>query len=195
MLDKLSEALNNKSPEELVELSEAAVAIVALRKQSGAVPKAKISAIKDTIWRVANYRRQGIVSELVHTIFVKRMQLIGNAGTVSELKEIQAEPKPHYNGNGFSTGTFCIPEEELILWSQTSLRAPLNEAGMKRYLDVFHQVYGFHPWELKTNQEVIAKVDPNRCDRKKAVKERGDSEKSEWGSRPHGKRREGGISE
>ena len=43
--------------------------------------------------------------------------------------------------------------------------------------------------------EVIAKVDPNRCDRKKAVKERGDSEKSEWGSRPHGKRREGGISE
>lgn len=153
MLDKLSEALNNKSPEELVELSEAAVAIVALRKQSGAVPKAKISAIKDTIWRVANYRRQGIVSELVHTIFVKRMKLIGNAGTVSELKEIQAEPKPHYNGNGFSTGTFCIPEEELILWSQTSLRAPLNEAGMKRYLDVFHQVYGFHPWELKTNQE------------------------------------------
>ena len=56
MLDKLSEALKNKSPEELVELSEAAVAIVALRKQSGAVPKAKISAIKDTIWRVANYR-------------------------------------------------------------------------------------------------------------------------------------------
>lgn len=44
-------------------------------------------------------------------------------------------------------------------------------------------------------EEVIAKVDPNRCDRKKAVKERGDSEKSEWGSRPHGKRREGGISE
>ena len=153
MLDKLSEALKNKSPEELVELSEAAVVIVALGKQSGAVPKAKISAIKDTIWRVANYRRQGIVSELVHTIFVKRMQLIGNAGTVSELKEIQAEPKPHYNGNGFSTGTFCIPEEELILWSQTSLRAPLNEAGMKRYLDVFHQVYGFHPWELETNQE------------------------------------------
>ena len=79
--------------------------------------QAKISAIKDTIWRVANYRRQGIVSELVHTIFVKRMQLIGNAGTVSELKEIQAEPKPHYNGNGFSTGTFCIPEEEPVSYT------------------------------------------------------------------------------
>ena len=32
-------------------------------------------------------------------------------------------------------------EEELICWSATSLRAPLNHAGLKRFLEVFEMVF------------------------------------------------------
>ena len=77
---------------------------------------------------------------------------------------------------------FCDALRRLAGWKEIdyTLRQYIEKQVRDRYFEV---------------GEVIAKVDPNRCDRKKAVKERGDSEKSEWGSRPHGKRREGGISE
>ena len=33
------------------------------------------------------------------------------------------------------------PEEEAICWSETSLRGTLNEAGYKRYMEVFQEVF------------------------------------------------------
>ena len=49
--------------------------------------------------------------------------------------------------NEFITSKYCIPEEEMIMWSCTSLKAPLNEAGFKRYMQLFKEVFGFLPWE------------------------------------------------
>ena len=47
---------------------------------------------------------------------------------------------PHYDGNKFVPDAFCVPEEELICWSETSLKAPLNEAGFCRYMELFSQI-------------------------------------------------------
>ena len=47
----------------------------------------------------------------------------------------------NYNGNGFFTDKYNVPEEELICWSETSLRSPLNEAGFNRYMEVCRLVY------------------------------------------------------
>lgn len=157
MLNMQTESMKNKSPEEIMELVTAAAAIAALEEQPGPVQDAKIKAIEDTFRRVSMYRRNGIMGKLVHTIFVKRMQLIEKVGTVSELKEIQNEPKPRYTGAGFTTGDACVPEEELIVWSMASLRAPLNEAGMKRYMELFRQVFGFLPGEDKAEDQEVSK--------------------------------------
>jgi hypothetical protein len=107
----------------------------------------KISALWDTHKRANSYREMQIRDDIVDAIIEKRTQLILDATTVQELKSICAEPKPHYNGNEFITSPYCIPEEEMIMWSCTSLKAPLNEAGFKRYMQLFKEVFGFLPWE------------------------------------------------
>lgn len=107
----------------------------------------KISALWDTRKRANSYREMQIRDDIVDAIIEKRTQLILDATTVQELKSICAEPKPHYNGNEFITSKYCIPEEEMIMWSCTSLKAPLNEAGFKRYMQLFKEVFGFLPWE------------------------------------------------
>ena len=74
--------------------------------------------------------------------------MIKNANTVKDLKEIEKGSLPLFNGNSFMTGPYHIPEEEMILWSLTSLKGPLIPQGLKRYMDLFKQVFG---------------VDPNTC--------------------------------
>lgn len=72
----------------------------------------------------------------------KRLKLIAGATTIKDIKEIENEPKPRYTGNGFVTGKFSVPEEEMIVWSLTSLEAPLIPAGFDRYMALFRQVFG-----------------------------------------------------
>ena len=48
---------------------------------------------------------------------------------------------PHFDGNRFIPDKFMVPEEELICWSETSLRAPLKSETFERYVEPFGQVY------------------------------------------------------
>jgi len=51
-------------------------------------------------------------------------------------------PKPHYNGNEIvAIGKYHIPEEELIIWSHTSLKAPLNRHGFERMMELMKQIF------------------------------------------------------
>lgn len=136
--------------ESVLNLSSAIVEVVA-SPEADLLPKRvleeKISALWDTYNRARSYREMRIRDDIVDAIIEKRTKLILDATTVQELKSLCAEPKPYYNGNQFITSRYCIPEEELIAWSCTSLRAPLNEAGFKRYMQLFKDVFGFLPWE------------------------------------------------
>ena len=40
-------------------------------------------------------------------------------------------------GNGFTPGKYDTEEEEVLLWSLTSLQAPLNDPAYKRYEELF----------------------------------------------------------
>ena len=71
------------------------------------------------------------------------MAQIRAAKTVAELNEIAKPAKPHYTGNGFATGAYDVPEEEMIFWSLASLKAPLNHEASERYLNMFKQTFGF----------------------------------------------------
>ncbi len=131
----------------MMEIAQAACMMPDPAAEPKSLSNAREKAIQTTFQRAADYRRQGIRTDLVHTAVEKRLNLIAGAATVVELKEITDEPKPRYTGGGFAIGRFSVPEEELILWSLTSLNAlrPLVPEAVERYAYLFRQVFGFDP--------------------------------------------------
>ena len=50
-----------------------------------------------------------------------------------EITEILKLSKPHFDGNKFVyTSPYAVEEEELLLWSLTSLQGPLRDEGYQR---------------------------------------------------------------
>ncbi len=82
-----------------------------------------------------------IVSKLLDAIGTKMGDMIMSATTVAELRKIIKPKLPHYNGVKFMPDKYNIPELEVILWSKTSLIAPLNEIGYKRYLGLMKDLF------------------------------------------------------
>lgn len=110
-----------------------------------AVRKAKLEAYIDAAKRITSYQDHGIRDDLVDIVFEKRLKLIGSANTAGELKKIMDQPKPHFDGNKFLSDPFSVPEEEMVLWSITSLKAPLMPAAFSRYSELFKQIFGVEP--------------------------------------------------
>ncbi len=111
--------------------------------------KAYIACMADTASRTASYLNAGIDPNIVNTINVKRSELLRTCKTMTEIKKLMESPKPYYNGCEFipAPGSFDIPEEEAVLWSFASLKAPLNAEATKRYLTIMKECFGFDPEE------------------------------------------------
>lgn len=88
-----------------------------------------------------HYREHGYTPELIDKIAEKKCEMILKATTKTEMERIIHPRCPHYNGNEFVPDEYSIPEEELIAWSEASLRAPLNNAGVKRYISLFKEIF------------------------------------------------------
>lgn len=138
---------NDPAADSTFECAEAILALASKETDSVPMSKAREKAVCNTLARVKLYRDEGIRNDLVHIVFVKRMELIQKAMTVKELHSIMNEPRPQYDGNAIYTSAYCVPEEEMILWSITSLRAggPLIDAASKRYLTLFRETFGTDP--------------------------------------------------
>ena len=88
----------------------------------------------------AQYEEEGFLPELVETVFCKKADFIMKAKTKAELEEIVKPSTPRYSGGIFYPGSpYHVEEEELILWSKTSLKAPLISQGYKRYQELFEK--------------------------------------------------------
>ena len=62
------------------------------------------------------------------------------AKTKAELEEIVKPSRPRYSGGIFYPGNlYHVEEEELILWSKTSLKVPLIPQGYVRYQELFEK--------------------------------------------------------
>lgn len=142
----------DKELDSIMELTEAVFVCPDPSKYSKAVIDAKYEAIRKVLSCTQYYRKHGIMSELVHAVFTKKLKIIKEADTVKDLKAIEKGCVPHFNGNQFIPGPFHIPEEELIMWSLTSLKAPLVSAGMKRYMELFKQVFGIDIYNCTDEQ-------------------------------------------
>lgn len=88
----------------------------------------------------AQYEEDGFLPELVETVFCKKADFIMKAKTKAELEEIIKPSTLRYSGGAFYPGSpYHVEEEELILWSKTSLKAPLISQGYKRYQELFEK--------------------------------------------------------
>ena len=127
----------------IMEIADSISVFAELEHRSQAFQRAAAEAIESSLKLVRFFRNQGIRSDVVHVVYEKRMAQIRAANTVAELNEISEPAKPHFTGNGFITGPYDVPEEEMIFWSLASLKAPLNHDASERYMELFQQTFGF----------------------------------------------------
>lgn len=106
------------------------------------VRAAKLEAVSKVLQRISYYRSRGFLPHLIHCVFAKKMKMISEATTVKELRAVSDVPKPHYNGNRGIPSDFSVPEEEIMIWSLTTELGPLNDAGFRRYMELFEELFG-----------------------------------------------------
>lgn len=96
----------------------------------------KVQATVDLYERIAQYRKRSYDNKLIDTIFMKKNKLIDEATTCSQVDAIMKGPIP------FDDSGVTIPEEEMLMWSEASLKAPLNSEATNRYLSLAKSFFG-----------------------------------------------------
>lgn len=95
------------------------------------------------------YKSLGYVENLINEIAAKKAKMIMQVKSKSEMDKILKPSCPYFNGSQFIPNEYNVIEEELICWSETSLRAPLSEIGFKRYIELFNIVFPEYKNTLK----------------------------------------------
>jgi hypothetical protein len=106
---------------------------------------AKVRAILTLHSLARSYRNENFPEEkIVHPIIQKKIAFIKAAESKKQIKEILKLTKVHYSGGEVRPiGPYAIPEEELAIWSRTSLNAgaPLIAPAAKRYTELFLHIF------------------------------------------------------
>ena len=105
------------------------------------IEAAKAKAIAAIASRCLSYSEQGFLPELIKTIFAKKIEYLKTAQTLKDIDLIQKPSTTHFDGSRFYEPPFYVQEEELILWSLTSLKAPLLPEAQKRYEELFRKQF------------------------------------------------------
>lgn len=129
---------NKQTPWELVFADCPARVITS--DEADKIKELRISALQTVRGQLLAYQELGIIQRLLTAIAEKKCSFLMEITSKTEMTKILKPHCPTYNGNKFIPDKYYIPEEELICWSQTSLVAPLNSAGFKRYMEVFKMV-------------------------------------------------------
>lgn len=100
----------------------------------------RMEALVKLYGRAEFYLKQGFLEQVVCKFYRKKVEMVMQAKTKGELAEILKLSKPHFDGNRFVyTSPYAVEEEELLLWSMTSLQGPLRDEGYRRYRELFEK--------------------------------------------------------
>lgn len=98
----------------------------------------RVEALVKLYRRAEFYLKQGFLESIVCEFHRKKVEMIMQAETKGEITEILKLSKPHFDGKKFVyTSPYAVEEEELLLWSLTSLQGPLRDEGYRRYRELF----------------------------------------------------------
>lgn len=101
----------------------------------------RLSALKELYNYLKHYEELGYVDKLICKIAEKKIDMIMKIKTKEEKEKVIKPACPKLYGDKFLTDGYSVPEEELICWSEASLRAPLNEHGFNRYMELFKKIF------------------------------------------------------
>lgn len=108
----------------------------------------KFEAIKRVYATVEWYAKDGFMERLVDTIMEKKAKMILEATSIKDVRELSSPPKPQRDGDKWYLSQNSVPEEEMIWWSKTSLKAPLAYDAVQRYKELFEQFFGMSVDEI-----------------------------------------------
>ena len=72
------------------------------------------------------YQDHGYIESLINKIAEKKTKMIMEIKSKNEMDKILKPSCPYFNGSKFIPNKYNVIEEELICWSETSLKAPLD---------------------------------------------------------------------
>ena len=105
------------------------------------VQKLRFSALRQVQAQLAAYKKHGYIERLLFAIAEKKGQMIMRSSTKAELEKILNPSVPRFDGNRFYPNEYHVPEEELIAWSETSLKGPLTPEAFNRYRELFNAIF------------------------------------------------------
>ena len=90
----------------------------------------RVEALVKLYRRAEFYLKQGFLESIVCEFHRKKVEMIMQAETKGEITEILKLSKPHFDGKKFVyTSPYAVEEEELLLWSLTSLMKGIEDIG------------------------------------------------------------------
>lgn len=140
---------NNTICEFTITLIQAFVEILFDEKTPNNIKKLRIDGLKVLNNYLEYYKNCGIVENLINKIAEKKTKMIMQIKSKTEMNKMLKPSCPYFNGSKFIPNEYNVIEEELICWSEISLRAPLNEMGFKRYAELFNIVFPEYKNTLK----------------------------------------------
>ena len=114
---------------------------------SDKIRELQVSALRKLTGQLNYYEERGFSEMLLCAIAEKKGKLILETTTKLEMDRVVSPRAPHFNGNRFTSDKYSIPEEELIAWSETSLKGPLPPEAFNRCRELFNAIF---PEESKT---------------------------------------------
>lgn len=105
------------------------------------VQELRLKALGTLRWQIEYYKKLGYVEKLLQGITEKRIAMIMKTTTKTEMDKVMTPRAPRYDGDKFVPDEYHIPEEEMIGWSQASLRVPLSSIGHKRYMELVMELF------------------------------------------------------
>lgn len=139
----------NNNCEITTTLIETFVEILFDEKASDKIKELRINGLLELNSYLQYYKNCGYMESLINKIANKKVKMIMQITSKSEMKKMLKPSCPYFNGSKFIPDEYHVIEEELICWSETSLQAPLNEIGFKRYAELFDIVFPEYKNTLK----------------------------------------------
>ena len=90
---------------------------------------------------LAQYQKRMYHDKLLSGIASKKGKMILKATSKAEISRILHPQVPHFDGGKFIPNEYCVTEEELIAWSEASLKGPLLPLASERYRELFREVF------------------------------------------------------
>ena len=102
----------------------------------------RLECLTQIFGRANAYLKKGFLPDVVEAFFVRKMKGLPLVSTKQDMQDFLKVSTPHYFGRKFTVSNipYYSEEEELLLWSETSLRGPLISAGYERYMELFKKI-------------------------------------------------------